>query len=284
MNDSIFSGLEDMGLGDLQNIDIYHNDKSEDKEAKEEAAPQINEEDMLFDKSYSCPVCEKEFKSRALRAAKARLLGTDADLRAKFEGIEPLKYDVIQCPKCGYAALMRYFKPMPSVQRKLILEKITANYKKREEYKSILTYEDAISRYKLALANAVVKMARASEKAYICLRAGWLVRSYSESLFEEEETDMDKVKALKGLEDEFLKNAYEGFINARQAESYPMCGMDESTVDYLIANLALRFQHYDVASKIVSNLLVSPSCNKRIKDKARDLKEELLQKIHNSKS
>ncbi len=284
MNDSIFSGLEDMGLGDLQNIDIYHNDKSEDKEAKEEAAPQINEEDMLFDKSYSCPVCEKEFKSRALRAAKARLLGTDADLRAKFEGIEPLKYDVIQCPKCGYAALMRYFKPMPSVQRKLILEKITANYKKREEYKSILTYEDAISRYKLALANAVVKMARASEKAYICLRAGWLVRSYYESLFEEEQTDMDKVKALKGLEDEFLKNAYEGFINARQAESYPMCGMDESTVDYLIANLALRFQHYDVASKIVSNLLVSPSCNKRIKDKARDLKEELLQKIHNSKS
>ena len=286
MGNSIFSGLEDLGLGDLENIDIYsnNNNNSDVDNAKEETVPKINEEDMLFDKTFECPVCNAEFKSRTLRTAKARLLGTDIDLRAKFEGIEPLKYDVVLCPRCGFTALTRYFMPMPSVQRKLILEKITANFKGKEEYKATFTYEEAINRYKLALANSVVKMGKASEKAYICLRAGWLIRSYSESLADEQPVQIEKLKELKELENQFLKNAYEGFINARQTEGYPMCGMDESTVDYLIATLAMRFQHYDVSSKIISNLLVSQSCNKRMKEKVRELKEELIKKMHNSKA
>ena len=85
-------------------------------------------------------------------------------------------------------------------------------------------------------------------------------------------------------EDNFLRNALEGFLAARQTEGYPMCGMDECTVDYLIAVTAMRFDQYDVATKLVSSILTSQGTNPRMKDKARDLKDLLMKKIKEQKA
>lgn len=278
MASSIFSGMEDFGLGDMSTKDIFRDPVTEEKKKKaaEAAAKQIKEEDFLFEKTYECPVCSKSFKEHTLRTGKARLIKTDMDLRPTFEGIEPLKYDVVQCTECGFTALTRYFVPMTVSQRKAILEKITSRYRKPAERKDLYSYEDAVGRYKLALVNAIVKNAKASEKAYICLRAGWLARSYAEYLEEQEVVNQTKLTEIKDLEKEFLKNAYEGFAGAIQNESFPMCGMDESTVDFLLANLAMRSKQFDVASKLISKLLTSPNCNSRTKDKVRDLKDEML--------
>lgn len=57
-----------------------------------------------------------------------------------------------------------------------------------------------------------------------------------------------------------------------------MCGMDESTVDYLIAALAVEFERYDVASRLVVEVLHSTT-NPRMKDRARDLKEIVSKKM-----
>lgn len=278
MASSIFSGMEDFGLGDMSTKDIFRDPVAEEKKKKaaEAAAKQIKEEDFLFEKTYECPVCSKSFKEHTLRTGKARLIKTDMDLRPTFEGIEPLKYDVVQCTECGFTALTRYFVPMTVSQRKAILEKITSRYRKPADRKDLYSYEDAVGRYKLALVNAIVKNAKASEKAYICLRAGWLARSYAEYLEEQEVVNQTKLTEIKDLENEFLKNAYEGFAGAIQNESFPMCGMDESTVDFLLANLAMRSKQFDVASKLISKLLTSPNCNSRTKDKVRDLKDEML--------
>lgn len=278
MASSIFSGMEDFGLGDMSTADIFKDPAAEEKKKKavEAAVKEVKEEDFLFDKTYECPVCARTFKERTLRTGKARLVKTDMDLRPTFEGIEPLKYDVVQCKECGFTALTRYFVPMTVPQRKAILEKITSHFRKPTEHKLLYSYEDAVGRYKLALVNAIVKNAKASEKAYICLRAGWLARSYAEYLEEQGLSNHSKYAEVKGLEDEFLKNAYEGFAGAIQGESFPMCGMDESTVDFLLANLAMRNKQYDVASKLISKLLISPNCNSRTKDKVRDLKDELI--------
>ena len=62
-----------------------------------------------------------------------------------------------------------------------------------------------------------------------------------------------------------------------------MCGMDEATVEYLVAVLAMDFEQYEISSRIVANLLVSPSVNSRMKDKARDLKELLIAKMREKK-
>lgn len=59
--------------------------------------------------------------------------------------------------------------------------------------------------------------------------------------------------------------------------------MDEITIDYLIAVLAKQFGRYDVASKLIASILTSPSAGARMKDKARDLKEEILAELKRTK-
>lgn len=281
----LLSGLEKLGLGNLKNASLYEEKKAakaEDGAAK--AAPTIQESDFLFEKTYTCPVCDNEFKSKTVKIGRAKLKGTDMDLRPKYEHIDLLKYDVIACPVCGYAALSRYYKYMTSGQAKLIKQSISQNYKGKELKGEIISYDEAMERYQLTLANAIVKQARNSEKAYICLKSAWLLRGYAESLDESAADYATKKAELEAQENEYLQNAFDGFLAARQSEPFPMCGMDEQTVDYLISVMAVRFEQYDVASKLISTIIASSGASPRMKDKARDLKELVLQKVKEKNS
>lgn len=271
----LLSGLAELGLDNLENMEIYE-DKTKEKQEAEAVVPRIEEKDLIFDKTFDCPVCGSSFQAKVAKTGKAKLLKTDMDLRPQYEGIDIIKYDVELCPHCGYGALSRYFNGITSAQGKLIQEHISKKIQLQPHTGEIYTYEDALERYKITLANAVVKRARASEKAYICLKSAWVLRGYAESLEQEEEPDLAKIRELEKQEEEYLQNAYNGFAEARQTETPPICGMDEITVDYLLAVLAMRFKKYDVASRFVAGILTSPSANARIKDKARDLKEQIL--------
>lgn len=277
----LLSGLGKLGLKNLEDMDLYEAEKKPEEAAaaSKPAAPVVQETDFLFDKSYECTICDGKIKARTMKAGKAKLLRADTDLRPVYENIEPIKYDVITCPHCGYAALTRYFKGLTASQMKAIKETISSSFQPVKEEKDTYTYEEALDRYKLCLANAIVKHAKASEKAYICLKTGWLIRSMRENLDKEAEDFDKKAAELKEQEDEFIKNALEGFLAARQSENYPMCGMDEITMEYLIAALAMESDQFDVASRIISSILVSPSATTRMKDKARDLKEALMAKM-----
>ena len=241
--------------------------------------PKVEEKDLIYEKSFRCPVCEKEFNAKIMKTGKAKLIGTDMDLRARYEGIDSMKYDVELCPHCGYAALSRYFPNIGASQAKQIREKISANVRLTQYNDEIYSYEQAYERYKIALACAVVKRAKASEKAYICLKSGWLMRGWGESLQEKGSEDLKLIGELKKQEDEYLQNAYKGFAEARQTESFPMCGMDEITIDYLLAVLAARFKKYDIASRLISSILTSPMANARTKEKTRDLKDQIVADI-----
>ena len=273
----ILSGLGNLGLGGLEGMDIFEEEKKPEQQAAE--APKIEEKDLIYDKTFTCPVCDKEFTSKIMKSGKAKLLGTDSDLRAKYEGIDPVKYDVELCPHCGYAALGRYFTGLTSTQAKMIREKVSAKVQIHSYEGETYSYEHAMERYKLALVCAVVKHARASEKAYICLKSAWLLRGWAESLKESGEAEEKTIAALEQQENEYLQNAYKGFVEARQSESFPMCGMDEITVDYLLAVLATRFKKFDIASRMVASILAPPSANARMKEKTRELKEEILQQL-----
>ena len=276
----LLDGLGFSGLKKLEKANIYEEPAKEKAQDAVKAAPVVKETDFLFDKSYDCPVCGEKIKARTLRAGKARLIRSDMDLRPVYENIEPLKYDPVVCPKCGYSALARYFSTILSNQVKEVKENICQSFQGNIKEQEAYSYEDALYRYKLCLANAIVKKAKASEKAYICLKAGWLLRSYQENLqASQEETDPKKLEELKAQEQEFLQNAMEGFFAARQTESYPMCGMDETTVDYLSAVLAMEHGQLDVASRIISTIITSPSANARMKARARDVKETILTKM-----
>lgn len=275
----LLSGLEQFGLTNLENMDLYEKPKKAEKDEQGKPVPVMQEQDFLFDKSYTCPICDREFKARTVKIGKAKLAGSDLDLRPRYEQIDLLKYDIIMCPYCGYAALSRFFKFLTSPQAKNIQKAISATFKPQKETKEVYTYDEALERYKLTLANAIVKQAKASEKAYICLKTAWLLRGKAEHLDKNLPDYEEQKKQCEEEENEFLRNALEGFLAARQTESFPMCGMDEPTVDYLISVTAMRFEQYDVASRLITGILTSPGANPRMKDKARDVKEMLMKKI-----
>lgn len=278
----LLSGLASLGLGGLQGMEVFEEEKKPEAAENKAAVTQTEEKDMIYDRGYQCHVCDMKITAKTMKAGKCKLDHTDLDLRPVYEGIDLMKYDVVVCPHCGYAALTRYFKPLTDMQSKLIRENISKSFKMQIAQEETISYEAALQRYQLALANAIVKKARASEKAYICLKTGWLLRGWQESLTDSSE-DMKKKKELSDKEKEYLKNAYEGFVTAVQTENFPMCGMDEITVDYLMAVLAMKFEKYDVASKLIGTILTSPSANSRMKDKTRDLKDMIIEEIKKKK-
>ena len=119
----------------------------------------------------------------------------------------------------------------------------------------------------------MVKNGKTSERAYTCLKLAWLCRGKAENL-PENTPDRDKVlKELKAEEDELIKNAYEGFSAAFMKEQFPLCGMDECTTTYLVADLARRSGNFEESIRWVSRVITSRQANERIKSKARELKD-----------
>ncbi len=288
MDNNLLSGLGDLGLSDLEGLEIYNSPKKDEKEnaGKQAMKAEVREEDMVFDKSYTCPVCDKAFKSKIVRAGKAKALGSDQDLRPRYEGIDVQKYDITACPYCGYAALEKSFPYLTASQRKAIKENICSSFKPRtvDPEKKIYTYQEALERHKLALVNAIVIRAKDSDKAYICLKTGWLLRGETET-FDPNAADYAKKKHENdSAEDQFLRNAYDGFIKARAGESFPICGMDSMTIDYLLSALAIRFGEYETAAKLLGGIITSRTANSRMKDRAHDLKDVLLEKLKERKA
>lgn len=275
---NIFAGLESLGLKGTDKVDVFEEkteEKAHEQTEHQEKKKEVTEEDLLFEKSYTCPVCDNEFKSKMVRTGKVRLAGADSDLRPKYMGVDALKYDAVLCPKCGYAALNRYFNFIMARQAANIKEQISKTFTYEDKEDKVYDYDDAIMRHKLALLNTVVKNGKNSERAYTCLKLAWLYRGKREMLLQQEEHDKDEVIQLATEEKELLTNAYEGFESAFSREDFPMCGMDQYTLLYLLAELARRIGDNEAAARHVSKVLVGKNVQKRIKDKAVDLKEKL---------
>ena len=105
------------------------------------------------------------------------------------------------------------------------------------------------------------------------MKTAWVLRGETQRLDPDEEGYEAKRKENEAQEKELLVNALNGFIMARQTEEFPIAGMDSTTLDYLIAALAVETKQKDIAAKMVSEILTSRSATSRIKDKARVLKE-----------
>lgn len=276
MGDSLLSGLEAFGLKDLEGISLYEEEKKVEK--KEESKPEkkettITEKDLLLDKTFKCPLCDHEFKNKIVKTGMARLIRSEKDLRPVYKDIDALKYDVISCPECGYTALLRFFPNLLQMQATRIREKISRTFQPKIIRSETYSYDDALDRYKLALINAAVKGAKPSEKGYICLKASWVARGKCEELGK----DHADYAATVQVEEEFAKYAYEGFLAAYSTETFPMCGMDELTVSYILGALAIKAGDLDNARRFVSNVLNSRAAKERMKAMALELKQD----IHN---
>lgn len=234
----------------------------------------INEKDFVFSKTYKCPVCGDTFKNLTIKTGKARLISRNWDLRPLYKDVDCIKYDVVHCNKCGYAALTSYYSVLPKAYKDLIKKNISDNYKPMPDEDNILTYKQALKKYQLALLNSVARNGKDSEKAMICLKMAWLFRGIVES----DEINEDDKASYKENEKKYLAFARVGFEYARINEQPPIAFLDEMTFDILLASLNIYFEKYNDAGKILAEIIYSKTASSHQKEKARDLFFEIRDK------
>lgn len=216
----------------------------------------------VLTKTFTCNVCDNDFTEQVVRTTKLKFISSDIDLHPNYEPLDPLLYDVIICPLCGYSAMTMFFNKVSEKQIPLIRNGITSKFKPRV-YNKILSYEDAIDRYKLALITAMVRGAKKGEIGYICTKIAWLNRL------------RDNDKGYK----EFAKKAVTELELAYQQEDFPICQMDESTFGYLISYFQYISEQYEDSLRWVGRVLTNRSISERLKDKSYELKALIQDKL-----
>ncbi len=244
------------------------------------------EEEFIFDKKMTCVVCDKPFTTKVLKSNKARRIGSDPDLRPRFEYIDTLKYGICSCPRCGYSAMHASFPHVASRQIANIKEQVCVHFlpEDRSDWTSY-TYDQAIRMYELALRCADAKMAKDGEKSYLHLVMAWLYRE------KEKEAEQITIEELRAIEiknnhdtaEEHYLEAFEGFQRAMMNEMFPIAGLNQPTLEYIIAYMAYHFGKLEVSAKLVGGLITNSSTSRNVKDRALELKEQIIAELHKKK-
>ncbi len=221
-------------------------------------APALNLNDYVFKRTFSCPVCGKDFENAVVRGSRVRLINTDTDLKPLYEPVDPLYYDVALCTHCGYAATLAGFSKISDNAADAIKAQLSTKFVPKT-YPLIYSFAEAIERYQLALLCSVIKNGKNSEKAYLCLKLSWLSR-------DAKMPDREKL---------YQQHALKMFMVAYENENFPICGMDSPTLSYLIGELARRVGEYDTAYQFIGRVINTRGINARLKDRAIDIKDML---------
>jgi len=258
-NESIYDELEKLNVENIFASENLNNNTGVIGAGAKKT--EVRPEDCLYDKSYTCPVCGNSFKSKAVRKGKTKFISNELDLKPVYKPIQPDYYDIVLCNVCGYAAISSKFDKITYSQEEAIHKNITPKFYPKL-YPDIYTVDTAIERYKIALLNCIIKKSHAGEKAYICLKLAWFYREKSD---------------IKN-ELTFLKAAHKGFNAAFVNENFPICGLDENTLLYIIAAIGARIGKIDDSLRILGRLVVKRNLTPRLKLKITELRE-ILKKI-----
>ena len=215
---------------------------------------------LAYTKDFACPVCRAAFQASVLRASKLRLSHMEG-LRPVYKDIEPLCYDIMMCTNCGYATFRDRFDIISEAQQDLLLEKIRMNYLNfmPATHNIEISPMAAVEMYKYALLTACIKRTSLGEKAMLLIKLTWL---------------------YKIMEDEqnvayFTKLSYEYLSKAFASERFPIFGMSEGAVTFLLASFASDLGDYSAAVKFLSEIIVNKELSSRLRDLARDKKDEI---------
>jgi uncharacterized protein (DUF2225 family) len=192
----------------------------------------------VYNSKVECPVCKNTFEVGKVRSKFVRSRGQDTDLRPLYEGENPLFYDAIVCPSCGFANIGLSFDDLTLHDFKAVREKISPKWTQRD-FSGPRDVDQAIEAYKLALLNIRIRQGAASELAKACLRLSWMYRIKGDSV----------------LDHKFTEFAFTYYQDAYMKEHLPVGKLDEFTVMYMIGELALRLEKYQDSLTWFSRLM-----------------------------
>jgi hypothetical protein len=119
-------------------------------------------------------------------------------------------------------------------------------------------------------------MAKDGEKSYLHLLLAWL---YREKQVQEGGDD----HSFEQKAEEHYRIAYEGFQKAMMNEMFPIAGLDQPTLEYLIGYMAYYYGQFEVAAKMISSVLTNSMASHNLKDRAMDLKDEIVKAMKEKK-
>ena len=210
--------------------------------------------EVLYDKKYACPICDSSFTSKKMKTSACRVDKRDEDFRVVYKQDNPMHYEIIVCPHCGYAASDNSFENLTAAEKKQVMEMLAGKVVSRSfcDERSI---HDALDSFKLALFIAKQRDAKKSIIAGLALKLAWMYR----------EMKSDK-------EDDFLAYALENYMAAYNTEGLPLGNLDEISVQYLLGELSRRLKKYNDAIFWFNKAIMNPERlkNPRIEKLARE--------------
>lgn len=209
----------------------------------------------LFDKELDCPVCANHFVTKKPRLRKLPVEKKDSDFHIWYKAVNPVYYNVWVCPNCGFSATESEFNKVTTDEKKIILKSISVKWNKRD-FGGTRTVGMAFETHKLALLVAQLLNKSKGYLGSLCLRLAWLYR-------EEENREQEEV---------YLKRALEHLEDAYTHESFPIAGLEEVPLSYLIGELKRKTGEPKNAIFWFGRTLDHPDIkyNRMIQIKARD--------------
>lgn len=204
----------------------------------------------MYDKKYICPICSNEFTSKTVKTTSKRISKQDSDFFKHYISTDnPYYYEIIVCPKCGYASSTSYFDNISDTNKNIIEEKISTQWSEKS-FGDNRTIDQAISCFKLALHEATLINISNIRIGKLCLKIAWLYR----------------IKYEIQKENDFLQFALNYFMKAYDYDKFPEDNINLCECTYLIGELNRRLENYDEAIKWFNVTLktkdISPKINK----------------------
>lgn len=225
-------------------------------------------EKILYHAKIACPVCAAKFQSTRVKSGSIRVKSIDSDFCKHYESTNPLYYEIMVCPQCGFAFDLEASKMRLSAEQREKLKLRLQPVWQGKDYSGRRTLKDAIETFQLALYALESELVKSSKMGMLCLKTAWLHRYAGDGAGEEKYIET----ALLSLEQAYEK---ESFSDPKS----------ELNLAYLLGALNIKVGKYQEAAKWLERVLRHPakSMLPMVVNQAKDLWTEVRQKLREDK-
>ncbi len=227
-------------------------------------------EKTLYHAKITCPICATKFESMRVRSSSIRVQRIDNDFCQHYQSANPLYYEMVVCPRCGFAFNLEFAKTQMSAgqreKAKLRLQPVWQD--RAKDYGGVRTWDDAMEAFRLALYALEDELVKSSKMGMLYLKTAWLYR----------------YKGNEAGEQKYIEKAISSFAKAYETESFSE-PKSELNIVYLLGALNLRAGKNQESAKWLELVLRHPakSMVPMLVNQTKDLWAEARQKLREEK-
>lgn len=191
-----------------------------------------------FTVEKKCPVCGET--TRVVKV-KSKLLAerTDEDFCVHYKDFNPYFYKIWFCEHCGFAADEKIFLGSIPLTHKRKIQEFLNSRKLGLKFVEERQVPDAVASFKLAIFYAELTGQSLAKRAGLYLELGWIYRASEE----------------KEREGEMLERAISLYDRSLMTERYPINGLSDNTVIYLIGAIYYRLHDFEKSTQYLSRII-----------------------------